>query len=241
MIKLIVTEVQHYGKSVFRIRTERPSTFRFTAGEFVMISCRETSVKRAYSITSGPGDDYLEFLSINVPDGELTSELSRYEPGDTLYMNERSTGTLTLANIELGGNLWMFATGTGIAPFISLLRDPETFETFTTVNLAWSARTRTELKSYHRFLLSLEDSLALNYYPTVTQDEPALRVYSGRITDLIDNDVFWKFIRPDSDKVMVCGNIDFNNDMKNRFIGKGFIEGSKRSAGNFVQEKAFVS
>ncbi len=239
MIKLLVTEVQHYCRSTFRVRTERPNTFRFSAGEFVMISCRETSVKRAYSITSGPGDDYLEFLSINVPKGELTKELSRYEPGDTLYMNERSTGTLTLANIELGGNLWMFATGTGIAPFISLLRDPETFERFDTVNLAWSARTRAELKSYHKFLLSLDGYF--NYYPTVTQDEPALRILSGRITDHIDNDVFWKFIRPDSDKIMVCGNMDFNNDMKNRFIGIGFTEGSKRSAGNFVQEKAFVS
>ena len=105
MIKLLVIEVQHYSESMFRIRTNRPNTFRFTAGEFVMISCRENSVKRAYSITSGPGDEYLEFLSIKVPDGELTQELVRYEPGDVLYMNERTSGTLTLANIELGGSL----------------------------------------------------------------------------------------------------------------------------------------
>ena len=107
---------------MFRIRTNRPNSFRFTAGEFVMISCREDSVKRAYSITSGPGEDYLEFLSIKVPNGLLTRELSKYEPGDTLYLNERTTGTLTLANIELGGNLWLLATGTGVAPFISILK-----------------------------------------------------------------------------------------------------------------------
>lgn len=243
MIKLTVTKVQHYTKSMFRLRTERPSTFRFTAGEFVMISCRENSVKRAYSITSGPGDDYLEFLSIKVPDGELTKELSRYEPGDTLYMNERSTGTLTLANIELGGNLWMFATGTGIAPFISLLRDPSTYDSFVTINLAWSVRTNDELSVYHKFLQEmLNHSIdgIHNYYPTVTQETPKKGVLSGRIQEHIANDEYWKFIRPDSDKIMVCGNMDFNNDMKNRFIGIGFTEGSKRTAGTFVQEKAFV-
>lgn len=234
---LKVTEVEHYTNTLFRIRTDRPASFRFSAGEFVMINLEGTP-KRAYSLTSGPYDEYLEFYSIKVPDGALTKELQHIKVGDDIEMGERTSGTLTLANIELGGNLWMFATGTGIAPFISLLRDPETFERFDTVNLAWSARTRAELKSYHKFLLSLDGYFS--YYPTVTQDEPALRVLSGRITDHIDNDVFWKFIRPDSDKIMVCGNMDFNNDMKKRFIDIGFNEGNKKSAGTFLQEKAFV-
>ena len=234
---LKVTEVEHYTDTLFRIRTDRPASFRFSAGEFVMINLEGTP-KRAYSLTSGPYDEYLEFYSIKVPDGALTKELQHIKVGDDIEMGERTSGTLTLANIELGGNLWMFATGTGIAPFISLLRDPETFERFNTVNLAWSARTRAELKSYHKFLLSLDGHFS--YYPTVTQDEPALNVLSGRITDHIDNDVFWKFIRPDSDKVMVCGNMDFNNDMKKRFIDIGFNEGNKKSAGTFLQEKAFV-
>jgi len=234
---LKVTEVEHYTNTLFRIRTDRPASFRFSAGEFVMINLEGTP-KRAYSLTSGPYDEYLEFYSIKVPDGALTKELQHIKVGDDIEMGERTSGTLTLANIELGGNLWMFATGTGIAPFISLLRDPETFERFDTVNLAWSVRTKAELKSYHKFLLSLDGYF--NYYPTVTQDEPALRVYSGRITDHIDNDVFWKFIRPDSDKIMVCGNMDFNNDMKTRFVDIGFNEGNKKSAGTFLQEKAFV-
>ena len=234
---LKVTEVEHYTDTLFRIRTDRPPSFRFSAGEFVMINLEGTP-KRAYSLTSGPYDEYLEFYSIKVPDGALTKELQHIKVGDDIEMGERTSGTLTLANIELGGNLWMFATGTGIAPFISLLRDPETFERFNTVNLAWSARTRAELKSYHKFLLSLDGHFS--YYPTVTQDEPALNVLSGRITDHIDNDVFWKFIRPDSDKVMVCGNMDFNNDMKKRFVDIGFNEGNKKSAGTFLQEKAFV-
>ena len=148
MIKLVVTQVQHYSESMFRIRTSRPSTFRFTAGEFVMIGCREDGIKRAYSITSGPGDDYLEFLSIKVPNGPLTSELSRYEPGDSLYMNERTTGTLTLANIELGGNLWLLATGTGVAPFISILNDGYTYEQFDQINLVWSVRKSKDLSAY---------------------------------------------------------------------------------------------
>jgi len=234
---LKVTEVEHYTNTLFRIRTDRPASFRFSAGEFVMINLEGTP-KRAYSLTSGPYDEYLEFYSIKVPDGALTKELQHIKVGDDIEMGERTSGTLTLANIELGGNLWMFATGTGIAPFISLLRDPDTFERFDTVNLAWSVRTRAELKSYHKLLLSLDGYF--NYYPTVTQDEPALNVLSGRITDHIDNDVFWKFIRPDSDKIMVCGNMDFNNDMKKRFVDIGFNEGNKKSAGTFLQEKAFV-
>ena len=147
---LKVTEVEHYTDTLFRIRTDRPASFRFSAGEFVMINLEGTP-KRAYSLTSGPYDEYLEFYSIKIPDGALTKELQHIKVGDDIEMGERTSGTLTLANIELGGNLWMFATGTGIAPFISLLRDPETFERFNTVNLAWSTRTRAELKSYHKF------------------------------------------------------------------------------------------
>ena len=120
-----VTEIEHYTDSLFRIKTERPKTFRFTAGEFVMIGLEGTP-KRAYSLTSGPYDEYLEFYSIKVPDGPLTSKLQHIKIGDELIVGEKPTGTLTLANLELGGNLWLLATGTGIAPFISLLRDPPT-------------------------------------------------------------------------------------------------------------------
>ena len=124
---LAVIEVEHYTDTLFRIRTERPNTYRFTAGEFVMISMEDTP-KRAYSISSGPYDDYIEFYSIKVPDGPLTSKLQNIKVGDMLEVGEKPTGTLLLANLELGGHLVMMASGTGIAPFISLLRDPETYD-----------------------------------------------------------------------------------------------------------------
>jgi len=237
---LEVTQVQHYTDSLFRIRTERPRSFRFTAGEFTMIGIPDTKITRAYSFTNGPGDDYLEFYSIKVPDGPLTSKLQHIKEGDSLEVKERTSGTLTMANIELGGNLWMFATGTGIAPFVSILRDPDTYNNFDTVNVAWSVRTSAELDAYHDFIKDVLSDGIHNYYPTVTQETPRQGVLQGRIQEHIANDTYWKFIRPDSDKVMVCGSMDFNKDMKNLFIDTGFTEGSKRSAGTFVQEKAFV-
>ncbi len=236
---ITVIEVEHYTDRLFRIRTERPRSFRFTAGEFTMIGLPGTNITRAYSFTSGPGDDYLEFYSIKVEHGPLTSALQHIQVGDSLEVAERTTGTLTLANIELGGNLWLFATGTGIAPFVSILRDPDTYDNFWTVNLAWSVRTNNELLAYHSFLQEMLDGVH-NYYPTVTQETPVTGVHSGRIQEHIANDDYWKFIRPDSDKVMICGSMDFNTDMKNFFINTGFTEGSKRSAGNLLQEKAFV-
>jgi len=236
---ITVTEVEHYTDRLFRIRTERPRSFRFTAGEFTMIGLPDTNITRAYSFTSGPGDDYIEFYSIKVDDGPLTSALQHIKVGDSLEVAERTTGTLTLANIELGGNLWLFATGTGIAPFVSILRDPDTYDNFWTVNVAWSVRTNGELLAYHDFLQEMLNGVH-NYYPTVTQETPVTGVLSGRIQEHIANDNYWKFIRPDSDKVMLCGSMDFNTDMKNFFINTGFTEGSKRSAGNLLQEKAFV-
>ena len=115
-----VIEVQHYTDTLFRIRVERPRSFRFAAGEFVMVSLPDTP-KRAYSISSGPYDDWIEFYSIKVPDGPLTSKLQHIKVGDDLEVNTKPTGTLILANLELGGHLVLMASGTGIAPFISLL------------------------------------------------------------------------------------------------------------------------
>jgi ferredoxin--NADP+ reductase len=230
-----ITEVEHYTDSLFRIKTERPAHFRYSAGEFVMINLEGTP-KRAYSLTSGPYDDYLEFYSIKVPDGPLTSVLQHVSVGDTIEVGDRSTGTLTLANIELKGNLWMMSTGTGIAPFISLLRDPEIYERFHKITVTWTVRTRDELSAYHDFL----KAQPILYYPTVTQDKPGGGVYAGRITHHIDEYGFWNDIGPDVDRVMICGNMDFNNDMKARLLEKNFTEGNNRAAGTFVQEKAFV-
>ena len=138
MRELEVIEVTHYTDKLFRIKLERPRDFRFTAGEFTMIGLPEDDVRRAYSFTSGPYDDYLEFYSIKVPNGPLTSKLKYIEPGKFLEVGDKSTGTLTLANLELGGHLWLMATGTGIAPYISLLRDPATFDAFDKITVCWT-------------------------------------------------------------------------------------------------------
>jgi len=234
MLDLTVIEVEHYTDRLFRIRTERPRSYRFTAGEFVMIGL-PNAPSRAYSITSGPYDDYLEFYSIKVQDGPLTSKLQHIKVGDQLKVGDKPTGTLTLSNVELGGHLWLMATGTGIAPFISLLRDPETFDSFDKITVTWTVRTNKELAAYNEFLSQLP---LHKYMPTVTQEESE---YQGRITYYIDDEHLWYGINPQEDKVMLCGSIDFNNEMRDRLISMGFNEGNKKQAGTFVQEKAFVS
>lgn len=233
---LSVTEVEHYTDRLFRIRTERPSTYRFTAGEFTMIGMGDDDINRAYSYTSGPYDDYLEFYSIKVQDGPLTSRLQHIQVGDMLEVGNRPTGTLTLANLELGGNLWMLATGTGIAPFISLLRDPDTYDQFDKIHVVWSVRTQSELLAYNDFLQELD----IDYTPVVTQD-PEWQELNVRITKLISAGVVLAGAQPATDKVMICGSMPFNNDVKDMLTTWGWQEGTRRTAGTFVQERAFVS
>jgi len=233
---LKITEVEHYTDTLFRIRTERPSTFRFTAGEFTMIGMGDNDITRAYSITSGPYDEYLEFYSIKVPDGPLTSRLQHVEVGGELEVGDKPTGTLTLANLELGGDLWMLATGTGIAPFISLLRDPVTFEEFNRIHVVWSVRYQSELLAYNEMLQDLD----IDYIPIVTRDTEWM-AEKNRITKLMQNGVIITNGSPATDKVMICGSMPFNNDVKEMLIDAGWQEGNRRTAGNFVQEKAFVS
>ena len=231
-MNLKITEVEHYTSKLFRIRTERPQSFRFTAGEFVMIGLPGLKVKRAYSVSSGPYDEFLEFYSIKAPDGALTSELQKVKQGDLLEVSEKTSGTLTLANLELGGNLWLMATGTGIAPFISLLRDPETFESFDSINVTWTVRHSAELAAYNDFL---QDTCLL-YFPTVTQED---FVNKGRIQQFINKEI--TIDNPLRDKVLLCGSINFNTDLKDYFLDRGWNEGSNRTVGTLLQEKAFVS
>lgn len=233
---LKVTDVEHYTDRLFKIQCERPKTYRFTAGEFTMIGYPEDDIRRAYSITSGPYDEYLEFYSIKVQDGPLTSRLQHIQVGDLLEVGTKATGTLTLANLELGGNLWMLATGTGIAPFISLLRDPDTFSMFEKIHVVWSVRTMEELLAYNDIL----QELPIDYEPIVTQDVewPGL---NKRITTAIKDGIIMTNATPEDDKVMICGSMPFNNDVKDMLTQNGWQEGNKKQAGTFVQEKAFVS
>jgi ferredoxin--NADP+ reductase len=235
---LTVTEVEHYTDSLFRIQTERPQTYRFNAGEFTMIGLPDSDVSRAYSFTSGPGDDYLEFYSIKVPNGPLTGRLQHVKPGDTLEVGDKPTGSLTLANLELGGNLWMFATGTGIAPFISLLRDMDTYSAFDHINLCWTVREIADLQSYNAFLEEMSEEMNLTYFPTVTRDLTFKN--HGRIQKFIDLDWWFADTDPSKDKAMICGSIEFNNDIGGMLKANGWSEGTRKSAGTFVVERAFV-
>lgn len=231
MLDLQVTEVQHYTDKLFRIRTERPRSYRFTAGEFVMIGL-EGAPNRAYSITSGPYDDYLEFYSIKVLDGPLTSKLQHIKVGETIKVGDKPTGTLILANLELGGHLVLMASGTGIAPFISLLREPETYDLFENITVTWTTRTHAEQDCYRDFL----NEMPIEYFSTITQ-EPAEN--EGRIQKFLNHGIL-TIDNPDKQRIMLCGSIDFNNDLKAHFTALGFSEGNKKTQGTFVQERAFV-
>jgi len=232
MLDLKVVEVQHYTDKLFRIRTERPRSYRFTAGEFVMIGL-EGAPSRAYSITSGPYDDYIEFYSIKVQDGPLTSKLQHIQVDDTIRVGEKPTGTLILANLELGGHLVMMASGTGIAPFISLLREPETYDLFENITVTWTTRLHAEQDCYRDFL----NEMPVEYISTVTQEPAELH---GRIQKFMEDGTV-KIDNPAEQRIMLCGSMAFNNDLKDHFNSLGFSEGNKKTQGTFVQEKAFVS
>lgn len=231
---LKVIDVEHYTDTLFRIRTERPASHRFIAGQFTMIGMGDDDIQRAYSYASSPHDDYLEFYSIKVPNGPLTSRLQHIKVGDELEVGSKPTGSLILANLELNGNLWLLASGTGIAPFISLLKDPKTYSSFENVHVVWSVRYPDELLSYHEFL---QDCPA-NYFPTVTRDE---FVNTGRIQNHIERGTIFSNATPENDRVMVCGSMAFNKDIKEMLVASGWTEGTKRMPGNFVVERAFVS
>jgi|TARA_B110000503_G_scaffold125961_1_gene194062 ferredoxin/flavodoxin---NADP+ reductase len=232
MLNLQVIEVQHYTDKLFRIRTERPRSYRFTAGEFVMIGL-DDAPSRAYSITSGPYDDYLEFYSIKVQDGPLTSRLQHITVGDTIKVGEKPTGTLILANLELGGDLVMMASGTGVAPFISLLRDPETYDLFDNITVTWTTRLHNEQDCYREFLTEMP----IEYISTVTQEPAELH---GRIQQFMADGTV-SIDNPVNQRIMLCGSIAFNNDLKDHFTALGFSEGNKKTQGTFVQERAFVN
>lgn len=231
-----VIEVEHFTDKLFKFKTTRPNNFKFNAGEFTMIGFEDSDLKRAYSIASGPYDDFLEFYSIKVSNGPLTSRLQNLTVGEILDIGHKPTGTLTLSNLELGKNLWLLATGTGIAPFISILKDPTTFDYFDKIHVVWSVREQQDLLSYNDFLQESN----IDYTPTVTRDNDWIGL-NKRITTMISAGIILTSATPSTDKVMLCGSMDFNNDVKSMLGAWGWSEGNKTIAGNFVQEKAFVS
>ena len=231
---LRVTEVEHYTDNLFKFKLTKPSDFSFKAGQFTMISV-EDAPKRAYSMTSGPEDNFLEFFSIKVPNGPLTSKLQKIKIGDLVSVSPKATGTLILDNLTEGTDLWLLATGTGIAPFISMLCDSRTYDRFKNIHVLWSVREKEELDAFDKWL----SSIGIDYIPIVTRDK-RWEGETRRITTLLKSGNVIPKLNPDNDKVMVCGNMDFNKEVKEILEGEGWTEGSNRENGSFVLEKAFV-
>ena len=233
-----VLDVEHYSDALFSFKTTRSPDIRsFKAGQFTMIGMADNDVLRAYSIASAPHEAHLEFLSIKVPDGPLTERLKDIQVGDQIEVGDRPTGTLVLDNLKPGKRLWCVATGTGLAPFLSIIRDQQTFEHFEQVIVTHTVRTAQEL-AYGDLLTSLP----ITYYPTVTR-EPFET--PGRITERIDSGALWSDLNLtpwsiDEDRVMICGSPEFNKDLRSRLEGLGFTHGTNRAPGEFVQERAFV-
>ena len=249
-----VRSVRHWNEHLFSFTITRPPSFRFRSGEFVMIGLpgEGRPLLRAYSIASPAYADELEFLSIKVPDGPLTSRLQLIQPGDPVYLGRKPTGTLVADALTPGRRLFMLSTGTGLAPFLSLARDPDIYERFNQIVIVHCVRQVSDLA----FREELESQLAgdplvrdqallqFHYLPTVTR-QPFRN--EGRIDALIDNARLFgppltgpHHFDPTSDRIMMCGSMAMIRDLEARFEALGFKEGSNAAPGDFVIERAFV-
>jgi ferredoxin--NADP+ reductase len=249
-----VTWVKHWTDRLFSFGLSRPSSFRFRSGEFVMIGlpAEKKPIMRAYSIASPNWAEELEFLSIAVPDGPLTSELVKIQPGDTVLLGKKPVGTLVHDALKPGKRLFLFGTGTGLAPWLSVARDYETYGKFEQVIVGHGVRQVSELAYRELFTKDIfEDELIgemarnqLVYYPTVTR-EPFER--QGRLPQLIQSGQIFKELGldqarfdPEHDRVMLCGSMEMIKDMAHLCESHGMTEGSNADPGDFVLERAFV-
>ena len=252
-----VLDVKHWTDRLFSFRVSRPQSLRFRSGEFVMIGLLKDDGKpllRAYSIASPAWDDELEFYSIKVQDGPLTSRLQHIKSGDQIILRPKPVGTLVHDALLPGKRLWFFATGTGIAPFASLIREPQTYEDYDQIILTHTCREVAELEYGRQLvdqvkndelmaeLVGAENLQKLVYYPTTTrEDSPKM----GRITTLIkDGTLFGDLdvtdFGPEKDRAMVCGSIGLNTDIKEILEAYGLREGANSEPAEYVVEKAFV-
>ena len=258
-----VTAVTHWTDRLFSFRVTRPTTMRFRSGEFVMIglmgdphpeTVKQKPLLRAYSIASPSWDDELEFYSIKVQDGPLTSRLQHIEPGDEIILRPKPVGTLVHDALLPGKRIWFFATGTGFAPFASLLRDPQTYEDYDEViithtcrevgELAYGAQLIDEIRKDEMLAELIGTGFAdkIRYYPTTTREESPKM---GRITDLMrSGDLFADLgvppLNPEMDRAMICGNMAFNLELKALFEEYGLVEGANSKPQHYVVEKAFL-
>ena len=249
-----VLSVHHWNDTLVSFRCTRDPGLRFENGQFVMIGLQQPNgrpLMRAYSIASPNWEENLEFFSIKVPDGPLTSQLQHLKEGDEILISKKPTGTLVLDDLNPGKHLYLLSTGTGLAPFMSVIRDPETYERYEKVVLVHGVRQVNELAYHdyitkelpqHEFLGEMVQKQLL-YYPTVTR-EPF--VHQGRIPDLINSGTLAKDLgltdlNPLDDRVMICGSPEMLRDLKSLCEHRGFEEGSTSVPGDFVIERAFVS
>ncbi len=248
-----VLSVHHWNDTLFSFKTTRDPGLRFRNGHFVMIGL-ETGGKpllRAYSIASANHEEHLEFFSIKVQDGPLTSRLQHLKEGDEILVGRKPTGTLVLDDLKPGKHLYLFGTGTGLAPFLSLIRDPEAYERFDKVILFHGVRNVNELayQDYIERELPNDEFLGemlrdkLLYYPSVTR-EPYRN--QGRLTDLIisnkmTNDLGLPPLNPETDRAMICGSPSMNKDTAALLDERGFvISPGVGEPGDYVIERAFV-
>jgi ferredoxin--NADP+ reductase len=237
-----VTSTNKWSNKTFSFTTTRSSDFQFENGEFVTLGlCSEGKlIARAYSIVSTNDADHLEFLSIHVHDGPLTSRLVNVREGEGVWINSKATGTLTLKNLQPGRNLYMLATGTGLAPFMSLIRDPEVYLRFENVILVHTVRTHHEL-AYREQIEALASD-ALHYVPTVTREPFEI---AQRGADLFRSGALFTRLGiapadPEHDRVMLCGNPQMILEMTGHLEASGWVMSSYKGVGTFTVEKAFA-
>lgn len=247
-----VLSVHHWTDRLFSFTTTRDPSLRFSNGHFTMIGLKVNGkpLLRAYSIVSANYEDHLEFLSIKVDDGPLTSRLKHIQIGDMIIVGKKPTGTLVVDYLLPGRRLYMLSTGTGLAPFMSIVRDPEVYEKYEQLILVHGVRQVDELAYHdllvehlpnHEYLGELVTS-KLRYYPTVTRENWR---NTGRVTDLIENGKLFTDLGvppfdPEHDRVMICGSADMLRDLKHMLEARGFKEGNTTTPGDFVIERAFA-
>jgi ferredoxin--NADP+ reductase len=247
-----VLSVRHWTDTLFSFTATRDTGFRFQNGQFAMIGLEVDGrpLMRAYSMASANHEDELEFFSIKVADGPLTSRLQKIRQGDIILVGRKATGTLIADNLIPGRRLLLLSTGTGLAPFASLIKDPDVYDKFESIVLVHGCRQVSELAYGEELVAKLHDDeifgplLAekLIYYPTVTREPFRNR---GRITDLITseqlfNDIGQSPLDIADDRIMMCGSPAMLEELRQMFEARGFVEGSHGEPGHFVIEKAFV-
>ena len=246
-----ITSVAHWTDRLMSIRTTRGPALRFASGQFTMIGLPVDGkpLLRAYSIASPHYEDHLEFYSIKVQEGPLTSRLQHVAVGDQLIVGPKPVGTLMLDNLLPGRNLWFFATGTGIAPFLSLMRDPAAYERYENVVLVHGCRESAELAYGAKMIDDMRSNELISefcdrlIYRALTTREPSANM--GRIPDLISDGRLWGItglpeMDPAQDRVMICGSTAMTVDLTELMLSRGFAEGSAFVPGGFVYEKSFV-